>query len=324
MTTSPQPPTTDQSEQPKAKYRVTHWPESDRAWVARGKLTLWFDDAFLRHHGQPAPTGRRGAPGRYSEVAIQTWLTLKVLCPWPYRMVEGFGRSRVTLLGVDLPIPDHTHLSRRAKTLTVAVPRRAATAPRHLAIDATGVKIYGEGAWQVRQHGASQRRTWRKIPLAVDTHRLEIVAVAVTTADGTDGEVAADLLEHVAGPIGQIDAEGADDHRATDEAAMARGADRVVPPRATAIAWAADHPRTQAIKEISEQGLAAWQQRTQDHRRRRLAENARYRLNPLFGERLASRRCDTQVAEVQIRIAALNTLTALGMPVSAPLGVSLP
>ena len=70
MTTSPQPPTTDQSEQPKAKYRVTHWPESDRAWVARGKLTLWFDDAFLRHHGQPAPTGRRGAPGRYSEVAL--------------------------------------------------------------------------------------------------------------------------------------------------------------------------------------------------------------------------------------------------------------
>lgn len=323
MTTSPQPPTTDQSEQPKAKYRVTHWPESDRAWVARGKLTLWFDDAFLRHHGQPAPTGRRGAPGRYSEVAIQTWLTLKVLCPWPYRMVEGFGRSRVTLLGVDRPIPDHTHRSRRAKTLTVGMPRRATTAPRHLAIDATGVKIYGEGAWQVRQHGASQHRTWRKIPLAVDTLRLEIVAVAVTTADGTDGEVAAVLLEHVAGPIGQIDAEGADDHRATDEAAMARGADRVVPPRATAIAWAADHPRPHALEEIAAPGLAAWKQRTQDHRRR-LAENARYRLNPLFGERLASRRCDTQVAEVQIRIAALNTLTALGMPVSAPLGVSLP
>ena len=280
----------------------------------------------LRPSATPARRPRLRLPGttgpRFALHGRQL-LTLKVLCPWPYRMVEGFGRSRVTLLGVDRPIPDHTHRSRRAKTLTVGMPRRATTAPRHLAIDATGVKIYGEGAWQVRQHGASQRRTWRKIPLAVDTHRLEIVAVAVTTADGTDGEVAADLLEHVAGPIGQIDAEGADDHRATDEAAMARGADRVVPPRATAIAWAADHPRTQAIKEISEQGLAAWQQRTQDHRHR-LAENARYRLNPLFGERLASRRCDTQVAEVQIRIAALNTLTALGMPVSAPLGVSLP
>ena len=61
MTTSPQPPTTDQSEQPKAQYRVTNWPEYDRALVARGHLTLWFDDDLLRHHGQPRrPVG--GAP----------------------------------------------------------------------------------------------------------------------------------------------------------------------------------------------------------------------------------------------------------------------
>ena len=99
--------------------------------MARGNLTLWFDDDFLRHHWHPAPTGRRGAPCRYSEVAIQTWLTLKVLFQLPYRLVEGFGRSLVTMLGVDLPIPDHTHLSRRAKTLTVAdaAPSRHGTAP---------------------------------------------------------------------------------------------------------------------------------------------------------------------------------------------------
>jgi hypothetical protein len=315
--TPPQPPTTDQREQPQAKYRVTHWPEYDRALVARGKLTLWFADDVLRHHWQPAPTGRRGAPCRDSDVAIQTVLTLKVLFPLPYRRGEGFGRSRVTLLGVDRPIPDHTHLSRRANTLTVRIPRRATPAPRHLAIDATGVKIYGEGEWHGRQHGASQRRTWRKIPLAVDTHRLEIVAVAVTTADGTDGEVAADRLEQVEGPLGQSDAAGADDNRATDDAAMARNADLVVPPRATAIAWEADHPRTPALEAIAAPGLAAWKQRTASHRRR-LAENAMYRLKPLVGERLASRRFDTQVAEVQIRGAALNTMTALGMPISAP------
>ena len=322
MTTHSQPPPTDQPEQLKAQYRVTNWPEYDRALVTRGHLTLWFDDDLLRHHWHPAPTGRRGAPGRYSEVAIQTLLTLKVLFQLPYRMVEGLGRSLVTLLGVDLPIPDHTHLSRRAKTLTVAVPRRAATAPRHLAIDATGIKIYGEGEWQVRQHGASKRRTWRKSHLAVDTDTLEIVAVDVTTADWTDGEVAADLLAQIDDPIQQIDADGAYDHRATYDAAMARGADLVVPPRATAIAWEADHPRTHALEEIAAQGLAAWKQRTAYHRRS-LAENAMYRLKQLFGERLASRRFDTQVAEIQIRVAALNTMTALGMPVSTPVGVSL-
>jgi hypothetical protein len=323
MTTTPQPPTTDQRAPPKAQYRVANWPEYGRAWVAQGQLTLWFDDDFLRHHWQPAPTGQRGAPGRYSDVAIQTLLTLKVLFQLPYRRIEGFGRSLVTMLGVDLPIPDHTHLSRRANPLTVRMPRRATTAPRHLAIDATGVTSYGEGEWHVRQHGARQRRTGRKVHLAVDTHRLAIVAVAVTTADWTDGEVAADPLEQVEGPIGQIDADGAYDNHATYAAAMARDADLVVPPRATAIAWAADHPRTQALEEITAQGLAAGKQRTAYHRRS-LAENARYRLNQLFGERLASRRFDTQVAEVQSRVAALNTLTALGMPVSAPLGVSRP
>ena len=134
MTTNLQPPTTDQydqTEQPNTPYWVTHWPEYDRALVARGNRTLWFDDDVLRHHWQPAPTGRRGAPGRYSEVAIQTWLTLKGLFQLPYRLVEGFGRSRVTMRGVDLPIPDHTHRSRRAKTLTVRMPRRSGhgTAP---------------------------------------------------------------------------------------------------------------------------------------------------------------------------------------------------
>ncbi len=135
MTTTPPPPTPakrDQAEQRKAQYRVTHWPEYDRALVARGNLTVWFDDDCLRNDWHPAPTGRRGGPCRYSEVAIQTLLTLKVLFPLPYRMVEGFGRSLVAMLGVDLPIPDHTHLSRRAKMLTVAMPRRAA--PRGRAI----------------------------------------------------------------------------------------------------------------------------------------------------------------------------------------------
>ncbi len=143
---------------------------------------------------------------------------------------------------------------------------------------APGIKIYGEGEWQVRQHGVSKRRTWWKIHLAVDTHTLEIVAVEVTTADWTDGEVAADLLEQVAWPIGQIDADGAYDNRVIFEAAMARGADWVVTPRATAVPWEADHPRTHALEEIAAQGLAAWKQRTQYHRRS-LAENAMYRSN---------------------------------------------
>ena len=73
------------------QYRVTNWPEYDRALVQRGSLTIWFDEAFLRERWRPAPTGRRGAPFQYSDIAIQALLTLKAVFDLPYRMVEGLA-----------------------------------------------------------------------------------------------------------------------------------------------------------------------------------------------------------------------------------------
>ena len=61
--------------------------------------------------------------------------------------------------------------------------RRAATEPRHIAVDSTGVKIYGEGEWKVREHGVGKRRTWRKVYLAVDADSKNVVGMEVTTID---------------------------------------------------------------------------------------------------------------------------------------------
>src|SRR5512144_3013484 len=152
----------------KVQYRVTNWPEYDRALVRRGSLTLWFDDVFLNERWRPAPTGRRGAPFRYSDAAIQALLILKAGFDLPYRRVEGLAGSIVRLLGVALSLPDHPLLSRRAKTLRVEIPRRARTGPLPLVVDSTGLKVSGEGEWNVRQHGAGKRRTWRKVHVAVD------------------------------------------------------------------------------------------------------------------------------------------------------------
>jgi hypothetical protein len=237
-------------------------------------------------------------------------------------MVEGLAGSIVRFLGLALPIPDHTLMSRRAKTLRVQIPRRARTEPIHLVVDSTGLKVYGEGEWKVRQHGAGKRRTWRKVHLAVDAHVKDVVAVEVTTEQWTDGEVFAGLLEQIDDPIAQIDADGAYDTREVYQAAAGGGADLVVPPRANAVPWAADHPRTQALAAIAEQGLAAWKRATGYHHRS-LAENAMYRFKQLFGDRLACRQFETQVTEVHSRVAALNVMTYLGMPVSVPCRVSL-
>lgn len=306
----------------KVKYRVTNWPDYDRALVQRGHLTIWFEEAFLREHWRPAPTGKRGAPFSYSDIAIQALLTLKAIFDLPYRMVEGLASSIIQLMGVELRIPDHTLLSRRAKTLTVRIPRRQRTKPVHVVVDSTGLKLYGEGEWKVRQHGAGKRRTWRKVHVAVDAAAKDVLAVEVTTEQWTDGEVFAGLLEQIEDPIAQVDGDGAYDTRGVYAAAAKCGAQVAVPPRENAVPWAADHPRTQALAAIATQGLSAWK-RAVGYHRRSLAENAIYRLKQLFGDRLASRRFETQVTEIHVRVAALNVMTYLGMPVSIPVGVIL-
>ncbi len=114
------------------------------------------------------------------------------------------------LMGLELPVPDHTQMSRRASRLPVMIPRQE---PIHLVVDSTGLKVYGEGEWKVRQHGVGKRRTWRKVHLAVDGHAKDVIGVEVTTVDRADGEVFERLVEPVEGELEQIDADGAYDTR---------------------------------------------------------------------------------------------------------------
>jgi hypothetical protein len=306
----------------KVQYRVTNWPEYDRALVRRGSLTIWFDEAFLQDRWRPAPTGQRGAPFQYSDTAIHALLTLKAVFDLPYRMVEGLAGSIVRLMGLALPIPDHTLLSRRAKTRSVRIPRRSRGGPIDVVVDSTGLKGYGEGEWKVRWHGAGKRRTWRKVHLAVDADVKDVLAVEVTTESWTDSEVFAGLLEQIDDPIGHVRADGAYDTHGVYTAAEERGAEVTIPPRKNAVPWAPDHPRTQALAAIAVHGRPAWKPAVGYHRRS-IAENAMYRFKQLFGDRLASRWFETQVTEVHVRVAALNVMTYLGMPVSVPCRVVL-
>ena len=57
----------------------------------------------------------------------------------------------------------HMQMSRRARQLQAVIPRKERQKPIHLVVDSTGLKIYGEGEWKVRQHGAGKRRTRRKV-----------------------------------------------------------------------------------------------------------------------------------------------------------------
>jgi hypothetical protein len=126
-----------------------------RALVQRGSLTVWIADGFEKTWFYQAPL-QRGSQFEYSAQAIEVMLTLKNVFHLPNRATEGFACSFFGLLKIALPVPDHTTLSRRGKTLKVHLPRRA-SGHLDIVMDSTGLKIYGEGERKVRTHGKSKR-----------------------------------------------------------------------------------------------------------------------------------------------------------------------
>jgi hypothetical protein len=134
-----QPPAETPS--PRAKYRVKNWPEYNRALVSRGDVTLWIDAAVLAGWSAEGGKGKR-----YSDVAILCALNIRAAFRLPLRQTQGFLASLVRLLRLSIEVPHYSTLCRRAAGLVV--PRVAGSSvggPVHLAIDSTGLKVYGEG-----------------------------------------------------------------------------------------------------------------------------------------------------------------------------------
>ena len=213
----------------KVTYRVRNWKQYNDALVRRGSLTLWVERDTLEAWRYQGPT-QQGAQFEYSDTAIECVLTLRAVYHLALRATEGFARSLLELMGLGLPVPDYSTLSRRAKALRITLPKRA-EGPLHLVLDSTGLKVYGEGEWKVRKHGYSKRRTWLKLHLAVDPQTHEIQAAVVSEPGVTDAEAAPALLEQVDNPLEAVEADGAYDQRPVYAELERRGARAVIPPR---------------------------------------------------------------------------------------------
>src|ERR1700710_1546663 len=195
---------------PKPRYRVTNWAEYDASLRQRGSLTMWFtDEAILGWQAEPRTTP--GGQPHYSTLAITTALTMGMVFGLALRQTEGLIGSVIALLGLDLAVPDHSTLSRRAKTLEVPPLRRAGSGPLHLLVDSTGLKLGGAGEWLVEKHGTSRRRSWRKLHIGVDAGGGEIVATELTEKDVDDAARTGALLDQISDPIASFTADGAYD-----------------------------------------------------------------------------------------------------------------
>ena len=172
---------------PKARYRVRNWPAYEAGLRRRGDLTLWIDEAALDKWQAP-PRNTPGGQAIYSDLAIEMVLMLRTVFHLALRQAEAFASSVLRLLGLDLRIPDHTTLSRRSGEFATRRPSVIARA-RHLVVDSTGLKLFGQGEWNEERYGR-HRRSWRKLHLAIDADTGEIVANALTENDADDiGEV---------------------------------------------------------------------------------------------------------------------------------------
>jgi len=306
---------------PKRLYRVKNWSEYEKALVQRGSITFWLSDDIEQtwlYTGEK----QRGSQFDYSDKAIEIMLTIKEVFHLTNRGVEGFVRSLFQMMKIDLPVPDHSTLSKRGKTLKVKLPKKA-KGSLNLVLDSSGLKIYGEGEWKVRKHGYSKRRTWRKLHLGANPENGEIQAVLLTENNVSDDATVKELLDQIEQTLLACAADGAYDKRKVYEALNKHspGVEILVPPRKNARIWQHGNSKEERLKRdenlryIRKHGRQHWKEDSGYHMRS-LAETAMFRLKTIFGGELSARLLETQTTQAMIRCLTLNKMTYLGMPES--------
>jgi len=300
-------------------YRVRNWSEYNKGQKQRGSLTFWISPDVLANWKVKEKTGKPGATPTYTNQAIVTMVSLKSVFGLPGRALCGFVESIFKLLDVKLGVPDHSTISRRLKRLEVTLPVNPMSGKRHVVIDSTGIKVYGEGEWKTRQHGISKRRTWRKLHLAVDEATGEILSGVVTDNSCHDSEVLGELLYDISDPISQVDADGAYDTAACYDYIEGRGATAGIPPQRNAKIWfhgnrkTPRHPRDENLRKIRLVGRAKWK-RLINYHRRSLVETTMFRLKTAFGGKVSSRKMNRQVNELKVQCLVLNRMIQVANP----------
>jgi hypothetical protein len=303
---------------PRPERRVTNWAEYDAALCQRGSLTVWFNDEAIAAW-RAVPRTTPGGQPHYSDLAITTALTLRAVFRLALRQTEGLIGSILQLLGLDLPVPDHSTLGRRARTLELPVAQSGIGGPVQLLVDSTGLKRCGPGEWLIEKHGTKKRRSWRKLHIGMDATTGRIVAAILTDRAVDDASQVGPLLDQIADPVDAVMADGAYDraeayatlHERHPEAAV------ILPPRADAVlsetAATAPTPRDQHIQVMADHGRLGWQKQS-GYNQRALVEGQIGRFKQVIGPMLRFHTAEAQATEIAIAVEVLNRMLDLGRP----------
>lgn len=308
---------------PQTRYRVKNGSAYNRALIGRGRITLWLSEEALAAWRYAGPA-QRGASFYYSDLAIETSLTLGKLFHMSLRQTQGFVQSVLEMMHTDLPTPTYSTLSRRQEALQIALPVKAKGEPLQVVADSSGLKIYGEGEWRSRQQGWSKRRTWRKLHLSLDADTGEIVAQTLTLAGVDDASQVKPMLGQIDGRVDRFGGDGAYDrwsvlHTLAYPGGQDTPIEAVIPPRRDARVRKAKRryrhieARNQRVENIQRWGRKKWKKHSGYHRRS-LSESGIGRFKRILGPTLSSRKVPNQQVEARLGCSILNRLIHLGKP----------
>lgn len=295
------------------RKRIRNWSQYNRALVNQGSIIFWIktSDAKTWFAKQE---GTRGRPQVYSRQAILALLIVRVVFRCAFRQLQGLMRDFLQLLDVGAVCPDYSTICRRARHLKVPV-KAHCKGPLVVVFDSTGLKVYGEGEWQVRKHGPSYRRGWKKIHIGMCAETQQIVAASLSDKHQADSQELPKLLDSITADIDQVIGDGAYDAIECYKAIHRRGAKPIIPPRKGAKPSGSEpalRSRDQAIHRIRDQkrGKRRWKKEI-DYHRRSLVETAMYRIKVLTGRRMRARLPESQIVELSLRIHVLNEMMNL-------------
>lgn len=310
------------TKQTEKKYRIRNWGKYNRALVNRGSLTIWFSETSIKGWLEEG-VSKRGRPKLYSDEAILCALMIKAVYRLPFRALRGFILSLMGLLSLVLPVPCYTRICRRAAELGQEIKKLNSKRVTDIVFDSSGLKVYGEGEWKVRQHGKSKRRTWRKIHLAVCPDSHEIVMSYLSENSEADCEVVPKMRKHLPKSVKRAYGDGAYDKESCYREFYCAGIEPIIPPQRRGILhdlseepWMKE--RNDALRAIAglgndDEARKIWK-KLKGYHQRSLGETGFYRWKTMLGDQVKSRKLDNQRGEIYAKSMVLNKMTSLGMP----------
>lgn len=294
-------------------HKNRDWSNYNKSLINRGNIFLWVSPEALKEWKAKKRKCKLGRPYKFSDTSITTAATLRYVFNLSLRTCQGFLRALFQMLKIELDVPCYTQVCKRMKKIELPSHLLQRKKIRHVVIDCTGLKIYGEGEWKVKKHGVGGRRTWKKLHLAIDEKTQEIVFADITSEHVHDTNFVPEILKHRKG-VKRILMDGAADSSLLHRLAKEAGVELLTPPPKNA-----RQRKEPWLKERNARGLeilglggdkharSLWAKLT-GYNKRVTVESAIAKWKKLFGQFLRSRRLESQRLEVSLKSLIINKL----------------